>query len=436
MIDIVIPTYNNADQLVCCLKSLTRNIEYPYTIHVINNGDVVDNQGVGFDEYINGLFPEGLVNVHNMGENKGWEGALNYAYKELVESPYMMALNDDVVFIPWHRTFIRQMAEYFQFEDVGAIGPVSNVVMGSQNFVNHEMPMIHKTSLLIGFCCLYKVEALRKISVDETPWDESLPGGDDFDISIRLEKAGYNLLVDRSAYLHHIGFQTGQRVKGSEWNSTRMRIATDNALMEKHGVKAWFHCMQSYVEDYKPITPSGDEEGDWIRDKVEEGWKGLDLGVGANKTIEQAIGVDRVAKDVIGLSGGRRGVPSVAEVNADVTDLPFDDESQDFIVARHLLEHIVDLAQVFTEWRRVLKPEGVLLIACPNQNKTDTMTLDSEHVHAFTPESLTPLLMAYGFDPIEVLDVPSTISFCVMSKKAPSIEKMIFETNELQTQEV
>ena len=64
------------------------------------------------------------------------------------------------------------------------------------------------------------------------------------------------------------------------------------------------------------------------------------------------------------------------------------------------------------------------------------MTLDSEHVHAFTPESLTPLLMAYGFDPIEVLDVPSTISFCVMSKKAPSIEKMIFETNELQTQEV
>ena len=172
--DILIPTWNNAQMLTDCLTSLIAYQEYPYKVHVLNNGMAKDEQGVSFEDFLHRTFPDNIVYVYNMGENKGWQGALNWAWHNVVESDHMLALNDDTVFLPWHRTFLRDLASHMKHEDVGAVGPVTNVVMGSQHF-SHRFSVMHQTSLLIGFCCLFKSSALQKIS-DPDPWDESLPG--------------------------------------------------------------------------------------------------------------------------------------------------------------------------------------------------------------------------------------------------------------------
>lgn len=57
------------------------------------------------------------------------------------------------------------------------------------------------------------------------------------------------------------------------------------------------------------------------------------------------------------------------DVVADITDtLPFESESAEMLYASHLLEHVStdDVPRVLAEWRRVLRPGGVLLIAVPD----------------------------------------------------------------------
>ena len=51
-----------------------------------------------------------------------------------------------------------------------------------------------------------------------------------------------------------------------------------------------------------------------------------------------------------------------------VTSLPFKDNSCDVVYASHLLEYFdrVEVLEVLKEWKRVLKPEGILRVAVPD----------------------------------------------------------------------
>ena len=49
----------------------------------------------------------------------------------------------------------------------------------------------------------------------------------------------------KSAYLHHWGQSTGKRVHGEDWDSFLSQEITNNALMSKHGVKAWIDCSKA-----------------------------------------------------------------------------------------------------------------------------------------------------------------------------------------------
>lgn len=55
-------------------------------------------------------------------------------------------------------------------------------------------------------------------------------------------------------------------------------------------------------------------------------------------------------------------------LKADVRELPFEDNSVDYILARQVLEHInfLNIPNTLHEWIRVLKPGGRLVITCPN----------------------------------------------------------------------
>jgi SAM-dependent methyltransferase len=58
-------------------------------------------------------------------------------------------------------------------------------------------------------------------------------------------------------------------------------------------------------------------------------------------------------------------------VIASAEDLsPFGDESLDFVIANHLLEHLEQPIQALKEFQRVLKPGGVLYMALPDRRLT------------------------------------------------------------------
>lgn len=60
-----------------------------------------------------------------------------------------------------------------------------------------------------------------------------------------------------------------------------------------------------------------------------------------------------------------------AMVHADITDIPFADDSFDVILCSHVLEHVVDDRKAMRELRRVLKPDGWALVLVPISSRRD-----------------------------------------------------------------
>lgn len=70
----------------------------------------------------------------------------------------------------------------------------------------------------------------------------------------------------------------------------------------------------------------------------------------------------------------------LADVKADICDLPFDEESFDFILCNHVLEHIPDDEKAMKELYRILRPGGTAILQIPQ---------DLSREHTFEDDSIT-----------------------------------------------
>ena len=67
----------------------------------------------------------------------------------------------------------------------------------------------------------------------------------------------------------------------------------------------------------------------------------------------------------------------IADVKADICDLPFKDNSFDFIICNHVLEHIPDDIKAMQELYRVLAPKGTAILQVPYDAKLSTTFEDN-----------------------------------------------------------
>ncbi|WOD42347.1 class I SAM-dependent methyltransferase [Hwangdonia lutea] len=68
----------------------------------------------------------------------------------------------------------------------------------------------------------------------------------------------------------------------------------------------------------------------------------------------------------------------LADVKADICNLPFKDNSYDVILCNHVLEHIPDDTKAMQELYRVLKPKGMAILQIPQDlNRVETYEDDS-----------------------------------------------------------
>ena len=423
---ICIPTYNNHQQLDWCLHSLFEYTEYDYRVVVIDNESTQESHD-SIKNIIQDL-PEDSVTIVQPGSNLKWMGSINVGlhHTHSVHSEYFCMMNDDVVFIPGRYEFWRKLCQYFSVDQVGAVGPSSNFVMGDQSIFRLEVPFHMKAKFLIGFCMIVRTELLKKLG----GLDENLPGGDDLDLSMRIRDAGYDLIVDKTCFLHHLGQQTGTRVKGEDWDSLDSQDETMNALIRKHGFRKWFEGTVRksipYVlelENKKGFLPTEDV---WYEKCMEEEGpeaKGVNLGCGSKDV--GTFGLDLRKTGEQG-AGGERFSDANQDITGNADDLPFKDESLDYIIAAHILEHLLDPISALAEWKRVLKKGGSLYMSMPDHDAIRTMLIDYTHVHAYTPKSIQNLLERTGWIIDEIEDSPVG-NFCI---KARSMEKISLHIEE------
>lgn len=103
-----------------------------------------------------------------------------------------------------------------------------------------------------------------------------------------------------------------------------------------------------------------------------DGLKGIEIGAAAHNDYRlDAINVDRYAEaDTIYKDQERRLVLRTAKVDvvARGDDLPFEDDSHDFVFSSHVLEHIPDPIRALLEWQRVARRYVVCVI--PHKERT------------------------------------------------------------------
>lgn len=107
------------------------------------------------------------------------------------------------------------------------------------------------------------------------------------------------------------------------------------------------------------LTSSGVGTGDKI----------LEVGCGGGALVEDLI--SRGYESVVGLdmselavhAAQARGVTTVQQ--GDATELEYEDGTFDVVIASDVLEHLMDERRALSEWRRVLKPDGILVIFVP-----------------------------------------------------------------------
>lgn len=403
---IIIPTWNLPEYFIPCAESIARTgaLDGLCELIVVNNGD----QPMDF------LKDWPNVKVIKPKSNLGWEGGLAAGLK-VAQGDFICFQNDDTLIPKATQSFYSQLLWPFANTNVAAVGPATTTAAGWHSiFQKDAVRSLMDVPYLIFFTVM-----LRRSDLEAAGGiDVSAPGGDDLDLSIRLRKLGKRLVINPDAFLIHHAFKTGTRVRGDQnvaggWNSKEMIDKTNQWLIQKHGFKVFLETMRGF--SYAGV-PSVDTEGEMVRELV-RGPKIIEVGCGSRKTVPQAIGIDHSAHGE-SPSNLHDGLVSVADIQADVSKpLPIEDLSVDTVIARHILEHMVDFVSAIQNWSKVLKIGGHMIIAVPNQDIINSIPLNPEHVHAFTPDSLKSVMELCGFKQIETRDPQNGISFVTCFEK-------------------
>lgn len=128
----------------------------------------------------------------------------------------------------------------------------------------------------------------------------------------------------------------------------------------------------------------------------------LDIGCSVGCTVEAALqrnwragGVD-VSEDAV-MFCREQGLDCQL---IGVDKLPFPDESFDLVTSWHVIEHVADVRETLAEWRRVLRPGGMLVMETPDADCLKVRLKGAkyrrfwapEHTYTFTYSNLKPFV--------------------------------------------
>jgi SAM-dependent methyltransferase len=110
---------------------------------------------------------------------------------------------------------------------------------------------------------------------------------------------------------------------------------------------------------------------------------GIEILAAAGATAVTGVDLDAEA---IAEAKARVGKHAAALVEADLRELPLADDSFDVVVSFETIEHMEEPERALAELRRVLRPDGVLVISSPNPDAY--VGGNEHHVHEFRPAEL------------------------------------------------
>lgn len=217
---IIIPTYNGRDLLMKCIDSIEANTALPYEIIVVDNAS-----SDGTVEAIRRRGGSIRLGVHPA--NLGFARAVNTGLMMSKGQNVVLLNNDTLVTERWLSNMLILLESE---QDIGAVGPVTNYIGGSQQIEvpyqdiadmwsfaaahNRSDPSRWQTTdRIAGFCVLMRREVWERTGY----FDEGFKIGnfEDDDFMVRLRYLGRRIVIAGDTFIHHTGSAT-MRTLGHE----------------------------------------------------------------------------------------------------------------------------------------------------------------------------------------------------------------------------
>jgi GT2 family glycosyltransferase len=230
MISIIVPIRFSPSLTRVCIDSIINYTRgYTWELILVQEGEEKDIKEL-LTSYLNRYYP--IKYVQNKIP-KGYAGALNAGLK-VATGDYFCFMNNDTVVTP---NWIVEMMKAFEDKEVGLVSPTFWGT-GDRQSVDwndgSQFDNVADPCSIIGVCYLISKECMDKVGI----WDESFGhGGEDFDMTIRVQNAGYKLKIARRAFIYHYGGASTRIMIGNNLEAVRAnQIAKIKMVEKKHGI--------------------------------------------------------------------------------------------------------------------------------------------------------------------------------------------------------
>ena len=180
-------------------------------------------------------------------------------------------------------------------------------------------------------------------------------------------------MLDKNCY------SNPQHLKEQQYNnadklSARIRLHENYSTSKESIPKLIFDLMLQEIPSKAHILEIGTGRGDlWAENthRIPDDWTITltDLSAGMVEDNKSHLGkwAERMRYDVV-----------------DAMDIPYPDNSFDVVLANYMLYHVPDRARAISEFRRVLKPDGILFAATNGNNHMKTLYVFAQHIDEVT----------------------------------------------------
>ncbi len=202
-VDIIIPTVFNPNLTYGLLDSFKKfNIGTEYLITIVDNGSNPEFE-----------YNDDKINIIKFKDRLGFSQAMNEGIKA-TKNDYVLLCNNDTLI--QHDNFLSNLLQTMESEEkVGIVSPCTNYICienaKCKDVNSRDNRIINQGGHIAAVCWLIKRSTLLDIGV----FDENLKNShQDGDLSERILRAGYKIMIDRRSFIFHYGSRSVSQTPG------------------------------------------------------------------------------------------------------------------------------------------------------------------------------------------------------------------------------
>lgn len=412
-LSIVVVAYNHLEYTKSCIESILKyTLNIDYELIVVNNGSS-DGTKIYLDSLEN-------VKTVDLEDNKGSGGGFNFGFKACC-GEYVLFVSNDLILTPnWANNLLYCIESN---ERIGMVVPTCNYSSNWQSTAYNFTGMDEMIEFARNYNISNKLKWEERIRLITYAWiikrdlyeavgglDSNFNGGfDDDDLSFRIRRRGYKLILARDTFVYHFGSVTTSQNYNSLLSINREKF------LRKYNIDAWddtgfdtntinfIECSESNKEvNILGINPQCGANILQIKNKfIERGIENVNL---YGFTEDERYGTDlrTICCDVI--SDDINGI-----------DKYFQGKKFDYIVIQSPIENIHNLNSIFDSLNNIVEFNGKIIFSLKNigffQNAVQFLTQKpfnntaSYEVNFIEKDGLIRKLKDIGYTNIRIMTI-------------------------------